>query len=180
MAMTDSELPVIDEQQGSSTERAALLDSESDGSQARGLCRLSSWSESEPPPFLVEENAPRRGRTISLVMADLLPTLQQQSSMSRATSFLGTMSIDERSTEASIRLQRAFRGHRMRRQLARLIQYNYAKGSLEEAARFAQSQVRRQPSGEPYMLNTPLESFHAFGPAVNAYMVRSRRYSHLA
>ena len=140
-------------------------------------------SASHPPATSPSPAAPptRLGRSLSLVLGappHWQPTAAQEMQSRVSESSLSRLHLPEAAFAAML-LQRAWRGHSVRQGVRRFIEYNYARGSLDEARRHAQQQVRRQNSGELFPLNTPLPTFRAFGGGVDAYMHFVYRWMHV-
>ena len=61
-------------------------------------------------------------------------------------------------------------GKRARAYVLRTIVYNYAAGSVDEAARYAMSRLVRQPDGRPIPIDCDADDFAPFGGEVHAYV----------
>ena len=109
--------------------------------------------------------------TLSLIPAELL--LRERESAAPQPPEAPVLEDDDL-TETQERLirriQRVWRGAATRTQVRKFIEYNYSKGNLDEAARHASAQVKKDAGGAPFPLNTPLANFRGFGEAVDAYM----------
>ena len=75
---------------------------------------------------------------------------------------------------AATRLQRQLvallYGKRARAYVLHTIVYNYAAGSVDEAARYAMSRLVRQPDGRPIPIDCDADAFAPFGGEVHAYV----------
>ena len=137
-------------------------------------------SASQPPAASPAPGGPTapRGRSLSLKLGAPLHWQPPAAQELQSLSLLQLEHLPD-AAGAAEHMQRVWRGHTVRQGVRRFIEYNYARGSLDEARRHAQQQVRRQASGELFPLNSPLSVFRVFGGGVDAYMHFTYRWMHV-